>query len=134
MNPNVLISLKATKHCADAPSLRKSFPPGIFGNRRGNVLFIPGSCGSAGSVPEYLTANPSTNLTFFSNTSTGRGHVTNALLTALVEAKAGAEFKKILEDNAGFIEKNGGDVKTIRVFSPGEALLAYVLQPASPVV
>jgi len=123
--PNLIITFRGHSF-----SLNKSFPPDIFGNRNSHILFIPGSCGSAGSVPEYITKNPNTDIKTFSNTSTGRGQVTNAILDALIRESrkgSGRRFGAILKENEKYIESNGGSVSTIKVFSPGEMLLRYTL-------
>ena len=116
--------------------LKNNFPSDIFGNRPNQqILFIPGSCGSSGSTPEYIAANPQTDLRFISNTSTGRGEVTNAIIDALIETREPTLFSAILrrERLVKTIEDAGGSVGTIKVFSPGEALLHYVGPKPEPV-
>lgn len=123
-NQNMIITFRGHSY-----SLKTSFPSEIFGNNPGNILFIPGSCGSAGSVPEYLTKNPKTDLRFFSNTSTGRGQVTNAIVDLLLEQKKPREFSQLLKENSHKIVNAGGDrktIETIKMFNAGEALLYYV--------
>ena len=123
--PNLILTFRGHSY-----SLKNSFPSGIFKNKPGHVLFIPGSCGSAGSVPEYMAQNPKTDLRFFSNTSTGRGQVTNAILDALIDAAASGKrmpFSEILKTNEKRIIGSGGDPKTIKVFSEGEGLVTYMM-------
>ncbi len=119
--PNQIITFRG-----HSDSLLLSFPPGIFENKKSNILFIPGNCGSAGSTADYISKNPGTKLSFFSNTSTGRGQVTNALVDALLEEKRAVRFSDIIAKHGRQIVRNGGDPSTISAWSPGEALLAYV--------
>jgi hypothetical protein len=107
-------------------SLEANMPYETFGNKAGRYLFIPGSCGSAGSTPQYLDANPSTQLAFFSNTATGRGAVTNTLLDLVIEQKKPIEYPEILKKGEKRIAAHEGNVGEIKVFSPGEQILAYV--------
>ncbi|MEM3060611.1 MAG: hypothetical protein QXW70_03550 [Candidatus Anstonellales archaeon] len=107
-------------------SLLESFPYNIFGNKQVNILFIPGSCGSAGSTAEYIMSNQNTNLSFVANTSTGRGQVTNALVEIFLGIDKPTEFQKIKTDNESKISKYGGDVHTLTFSSEGELLLRYV--------
>jgi hypothetical protein len=90
------------------------------------VVFGDGSCGSSGSTSEYIKANKSTNLKFFSNTSTGRGQVTNAIIDVFMKTKSAKRFNELLKENTKYIEQNGGDVGTLKVFGPGEMMLRYV--------
>ena len=108
-------------------SLLNSFPTNIFNNREGNILFIPGSCGSAGSSAHYIMANPKTDLSFVSNTSTGRGQVTNKLVEIFLGINKKTEFAKVMQDSSKTIEAQGGDAKTLTFSSNGEMLLKYVL-------
>ncbi len=119
--PNMIATFRGHSY-----SLNDSFPPDIFGNREGHILFIPGSCGSAGSTPEYLSANPNTDLSFVSNTSTGMGQVTNSIVEALMGSPA-KEFQEIIADTTK-IEAHGGNVSTIKVWTKGESLIKYVQQ------
>jgi hypothetical protein len=107
-------------------SLKKNFPYDIFENTKGHILFIPGSCGSAGSTPEYICANPNTDLRCISNVSEGRGQVTNALVEALL-GSGKKPFEKVLADSTSAIAREGGSVSTLRVWSRGEELMRYVL-------
>ncbi|HSB46514.1 MAG TPA: hypothetical protein VLD37_00755 [Candidatus Bilamarchaeum sp.] len=107
-------------------SLAANMPPDVFGGRAGRYVFIPGSCGSAGSIPAYISSNPATDLRFFSNTSTGRGQVTNTLLELLLARRGSATFEAILRDGSRRITAAGGDVSLIRAVNPGECLLNYV--------
>lgn len=107
-------------------SLVENLPYDIFGNMPGNFLFIPGSCGSARSTPAYMMENPNTDIRFFSNTSTGRGQVTNAIIDIILEQKEQTLFSQMLLKGSEKIEKNEGELKTIKVFSAGEALLSYI--------
>ena len=137
-NPNAIITFRGHSF-----SLMGNFPPEIFGNKNGHVLFIPGSCGSSSSTPKYMAANPNTDLRFFSNTSTGRGQVTNVLVDILIGStrKKLAEFKSVngeyalyasptfenlIKENEAKIVSNGGDIGTIHVWTAGEGLLYYV--------
>ncbi|MBI5226959.1 hypothetical protein HY988_00090 [Candidatus Micrarchaeota archaeon] len=120
-NPNRTVTFRGHSF-----SLEKSFPYDIFGNGNGQIIFIPGSCGSSGSTAQYIANNPNTDLRFFSNTSTGRGQVTNAILDALIGTKTAAKFSDLLKKAEPQIAQNGGDLNTINVWSAGEALLAYV--------
>jgi hypothetical protein len=121
-NPNAIVTFRGHSY-----SLHDNVPPEIFENRQGNILFIPGSCGSSGAVPDYKQKNPQTSMVFFSNTSTGRGRVTETILSALLDPKsAGLKYSDILEKYAKQIEAAGGDIKTIQVYSLGEQLLDHV--------
>ena len=108
-------------------SLNDNFPANIFSNSTGNILFIPGSCGSAGSTADYLMANPNTNLNFISYTSTGRGEVTNIILSSLLNYSAPVEFAAAIADSAKTIESYETPISTIRFSSSGEQLIKYVL-------
>lgn len=117
-------------------SLAGNMPSNIFDNKEGNVLFIPGSCGSASSLPEYLSSNPNTNISSVSNTSTGRGQVTNALLSIFIdEAAAGRtdDYAKILDKNAGRIKNAGGDRSTLTAVALGELMLRYAYGNMKPI-
>ena len=129
-NTNMLLTFRGHSY-----SLNDNMPLNIFGNCGCNILFIPGSCGSAGSTPEYLAQNPATDIDFVSNTSTGRGQVTNALLDIFISEdariRAGGTprtYKEILNDsaNAKKIGQNGGDAATLKASSLGELLLEKV--------
>jgi len=113
-----------------AASLLPNMPNDFFGNRKGKYVFIPGSCGSAGSVPGYLVGNPDTDISFFSYPSTGRGQVTNTLVDLLLEQGGPAEFSKILESGKRRIEAWGGDAGMIRVRTAGDGLFLYVAAKA----
>ncbi|MCX6777632.1 MAG: hypothetical protein NT157_01985 [Candidatus Micrarchaeota archaeon] len=122
--PNLIITFRGHSY-----SLERNLPYDIFGNRKSKILFIPGSCGSAGHISSYMERNQKTELLFFTNTSTGMGQVTNAIIDALINARDGERFSDILQKNAAAIEKIGGDAKTIstlKVSTPGEVLLRYV--------
>lgn len=108
-------------------SLHANMPPSVFDNREGRYVFIPGSCGSASSVPEYIYSNPNTQMRFFSNTSTGRGNVTNVLVSLLTTQTTPAEFSSILAKGSSHIRAAGGDASQIKAFSNGEAMLYYVM-------
>lgn len=122
-NPSQILTFRGHSY-----SLTNSFPYGIFDNRDGNILFIPGSCGSAGSTPRYIVSNPKTDFIFISNTSTGKGQVTNALVEILIKAsrQPPQRFTDILLKNKSKIVSNGGKIETLKVYSLGEALLDYV--------
>jgi len=109
-------------------SLMENFPSDVFGNNGGNWLFIPGSCGSAGSTADYIMENPSTNISFVSNTSTGRGQVTNALVGIFLGIGKEIEFDKVKQLNSEAISRQGGDVSTLTFSSIGEMLLRYVFK------
>jgi len=108
-------------------SLEENFPSTIFSSHEGNILFIPGSCGSAGSTAAYIASSPKSNLSFVSNTSTGRGRVTDTILLSLLNTKKKEEFTSILADSSSTIEDFGGDLQTIKFSSQGEMLLRYAL-------
>jgi hypothetical protein len=118
--PNLIITFRGHSY-----SLKDNFPPDIFADKTSHVLFIPGSCGSSGSIPEYMAANPNTDITFFSNTSTGIGQVTNAIVTMLMDTKETEKFNLLLDRSSKSIADQGGDSKTIRAFGDGEMLLLY---------
>ncbi|MBU2477443.1 hypothetical protein KKG83_08315, partial [Candidatus Micrarchaeota archaeon] len=120
--PNLILTFRGHSY-----SLLNIFPYGIFENINSYKLFIPGSCGSAGSTPEYISSNPDTDLRFISNTSTGIGQVTNAIVQTLLDSDR-KSFDELIADSASAIKRNGGDPSTIKVFSTGELLLAYVLE------
>ncbi|MFH0817030.1 MAG: hypothetical protein V1909_00170 [Candidatus Micrarchaeota archaeon] len=120
-NPNMIISYRG-----ESFNLDKSFPYNVFGDRGGHILFIPGSCGSSNDKPEYMEANKNTDLRSFANTSTGRGQVTNTIIDALIRTIGRERFEDILKSIAADITANKGDINTIQVWSPGEALLKYV--------
>jgi hypothetical protein len=114
-------------------SLDRNIPSDIFGNSECNVLFIPGSCGSAHSVPDYIASNPRSNLAFIGNTSTGRGQVTNTIIDALIlehqkqiQGATRQDYSTILQDSSSTIEKQGGNIGSLKAASLGEHLLAYV--------
>ncbi|MCX6777833.1 MAG: hypothetical protein NT157_03015, partial [Candidatus Micrarchaeota archaeon] len=52
-NPNLIVSFRGHSF-----NLSDSFPDEIFGNKGGHILFVPGSCGSFGSIPHYISSNP----------------------------------------------------------------------------
>lgn len=119
--PNAIITFRGHSY-----SLTNNFPYDIFQNKDNHILFIPGSCGSAGSTAEYIMANPRTDIQFVSNNSTGKGQVTNAIIKELLESKE-QQFNKILQESAR-LEGYGTDIQTLRVWDKGEILLRYVLQ------
>jgi len=107
-------------------SLAENMPSNIFDNKEGNILFIPGSCGSAQAIPDYIKSNPNTNLAFISNTSTGRGNVTNAILGLLIDQAAlgkPTEYNSLLNKGEGKIASAGGDRKTLQASMLGEIML-----------
>ena len=109
-------------------SLSENFPNDIFKPFPGaNILFMPGSCGSAGSIPGYLSSNQ--NIDIIGNTSTGDGFVTNTVMELLIEeARKGGKrgYKEILFSGAKRIEKAGGDASTLAVSTWGDFLLKSV--------
>ncbi len=107
-------------------SLEENMPYDLFGNKPGKYLFIPGSCGSAGSIPDYMSANPATELAFFSNTATGRGAVTNTIIDLVAEQRKPIGFKEILVKGEKKIAALEGDIADIQVFNRGEQILSYV--------
>ncbi|MCX6771113.1 MAG: hypothetical protein NTX79_03590 [Candidatus Micrarchaeota archaeon] len=116
-------------------SLEKNLPDDIFGNCNCHILFIPGSCGSAGSTPKYISKNPKTSLTFIANTSTGRGQVTNALIEIMMvedlRIREGGKLRTYADmlnnrANSRIIKANGGDSATLTASSLGEQMLNYV--------
>jgi len=52
--------------------------------------------------------------------------VTNAIIDVLMKTKGSKKFDELLKENSKYIEQNGGDVSTIKVFGPGEMLLRYI--------
>lgn len=128
-NPSQIIVFRGHSYSLDGPD-RSNFPYDIFGNRFGQILFIPGSCGSAASTPLYINENPRTDLVFISNASTGRGRVTNVIVNALIDLAKNknqtTEFSAILASKSREIKRLGTDPDTIKVYSLGEALLDYV--------
>jgi hypothetical protein len=70
-------------------------------------------------------------LRFFSNTSTGRGQVTNAIIDLLLAQKEKITFEELMKKGTKKIEENDGDVNTIKAFSPVEALLCYIYMKMS---
>lgn len=109
-------------------SLYTNMPADVFGNRTGRYLFIPGSCGSASSVPEYIGQNPNTDIRSLSYISTGYGNVTNAMVLMFLEEQQPIEMASVLQKNARRIERAGGDADLIRIWRPGEGLLNYIAQ------
>jgi hypothetical protein len=109
-------------------SLFGNMPTNIFGNKDGEYVFIPGSCGSASSILEYVYGNPNTDLRTLSYISTGYGNVTNALVLMLLGQQTPVEFASLLQNNAGKIQAAGGDANLIRIWKPGEGLLNYIAQ------
>ena len=122
-NKNMVLAFRGHSY-----SLDESFPATTFANHDGNILFIPGSCGSSGSIPAYISNSPKTKFAFFSNTSTGRGQVTNyGILDGLIEAKAPATYRSILNARRKIIEANEGDINTIQTPDLlGAALMAHI--------
>jgi hypothetical protein len=121
--PNLILTFRGHSY-----NLPRNIPYDLFGNQEGHVLFIPGSCGSAGSTSEYMGKNPNTDLRFFSNTSTGRGQVTNAIVDALINTSKPTALQDVLQNARPAIERAGGDTATIKAWSAGQALLAYANQ------
>ncbi|MCX8195363.1 MAG: hypothetical protein N3G22_04645, partial [Candidatus Micrarchaeota archaeon] len=129
--PNMILTFRGHSY-----SLMDNIPLDIFGNRKGNILFIPGSCGSAGSIPNYMDRNPGTSIQFIANTSTGRGQVTNALVTILLnealsnkklnKKRTYIEIIKKDKENCLLVQNNGGDCNTLKVDSLGWQLINYV--------
>lgn len=115
-------------------SLTGSVPDDVFGNKKGRYVFIPGSCGSSAMIPLYIGKNPETDMRFFSNTSTGRGQVTNILVDMLLSQKSPTEFSKMLEGKAARISSAGGDAKQIGAYNRGEETLAYINRSTKPSV
>ncbi|MBU2476756.1 hypothetical protein KKG83_04760, partial [Candidatus Micrarchaeota archaeon] len=120
--PNMIVAFRG-----ESRSFLYTFPYGVFGNIFSHILFIPGVFGSLDLTPQYIYANPETDLRFISNTSTGNRQVTNAIVEALIESEK-KTFRNVIADSVVSIEKTGGDVSTIKVFSSGDLLLNYVLE------
>ena len=95
----------------------------IFQNSDFHILFVPGSCGSSDSIPNYVRNNPNTDLRAASNTSTGRGQVTNVLMSMFIETNSKTKFEDLLAKYSGRIKDAGGDPHTIKIRSKGEKLL-----------
>jgi hypothetical protein len=117
-------------------SLEANMPTDIFGNSpNAHILFIPGSCGSSGSVPLYLSSNPETDIDFVANTSTGKGQVTNALIDMFILAAASAQkdgYVKLINRYSSMIVAQDGDPKTLKASTPGEQMLENVFKIAPP--
>jgi hypothetical protein len=120
-NPNMILTFRGHSF-----SLRKNMPSDIFGNPSSHILFIPGSCGSSGTIPGYISQNQNTDLRMVSNSGLGRGQVTNELLRILIGRADQPSFDDLLKENANRIQALGGDVNTIKIWNNGEALLDFV--------
>jgi hypothetical protein len=120
-NPNMVITFRGHSY-----SLEESFPKDVFKGTDGHVLFIPGSCGSSGDIASYIEERGGTDLRFISNTSTGRGQVTNTLVDLAVGNRERTEFGTLIKKGEKKIRRWRGDMETIQVWTPGEALLNYV--------
>lgn len=112
----------------DSIHLTENMPDNIFGNRVGKYVFMIGSCGSAASAPGYVHANPATELKTISYTSTGRGVVTNVILSALLDQKNPIGFGELIQIRSAQIIAADGEPNLIRVWTRGEGLLTYVSQ------
>jgi len=112
-------------------SLAENMPSFIFANKAGRYLYIPGSCGSAGSTADYIYNNPNTDLRVFGNAGTGRGQVTNALVDMIISQKAPIELARMLRNNAAKIGAYGGSTEFISAWSPGEAVVYYTGAPSA---
>ncbi|MDD5337415.1 MAG: hypothetical protein PHS02_02935, partial [Candidatus ainarchaeum sp.] len=132
-HPNMIITFRGHSY-----SLENNFPSDVFGNKKGNMIFIPGSCGSSGAIPTYIASNSNTNINFFSYTSTGIGTNTDSLVDGLINARNGVKFHDILEEKkleiasnfnqAGVALKPDEAIKSISVWTGGESLLWFVLR------
>ncbi len=113
-------------------SLNDNIPPEIFGNVDANILFVMGSCGSSGAVPNYMEKNPKINFSFVSNESTGRAAVTQrGLIPALLDQKSsGKKYADVLKSREKEIKAGRGDLETIKTYDDGQWLLDYVLRNA----
>jgi len=127
-NPRMVLTFRGHSY-----SLEQNVPTNIFKNNpNADILFIPGSCGSAGSIVSYKNDNPQSKILFVANTSTGKGQVTNALIDILVgEARKPRQrsFDEIIkkdENNARLILEQGGNPNSQKVTTVGEELLDYV--------
>jgi len=114
-------------------SLEANMPKDIFGNNpNASVLFIPGSCGSVGSIPRYLAGNFKSDIRVVGNISTGMGQVTNSLIDIFIEEAARGKKRPFVEiiqgdgENRKKIEANGGTPEAIKSTSVGELLIAHV--------
>ena len=116
-------------------SLKSNIPYDIFDNNPdAQVLFIPGNCGSAGSVPDYMQANSKSDLSFIGYSSTGYGQVTNAILDILLSEAAAKRqklrsYEEIIKKNDFGMEKilqQKGDPSTIKTTTIGEQMLVHV--------
>ena len=121
---NIWLALRAHSY-----SLKNNAPASIFDNKEGNVLYIPGTCGSANSIPDYISSNPQTNLSTVSNNSTGRWKVTNTLFDIFIDEAASGkvmDYEKLLDLNEKRIADAGGDRETLAVSTLGEQTLKHV--------
>jgi hypothetical protein len=121
-HPSVIMSFRGHSF-----SLEYNFPNDIFQNAE-HVMFIAGSCGSTGSVVNYMSANPDVDIRFITNSSTGRGMVTNDIVDELIRPRNGPiDMAALMEMARPRIERDGGDFYTIKTWETGEGLAEYVL-------
>ena len=120
-------------------SLAENFPDSIFAPfPSSNILFMPGSCGSVGSIPSYLASNQF--MDTISNTSSGEGFITNTVMELLIEEARRDGHRLIKEilvsdkekpiSNAARIKKVNGDASTLSVSTWGDFLLKEIYHPS----
>ena len=90
--PNMVLTLSSHSF-----TVSENMPPDIFGNRKGNILFIPNSGGSVIEIPKYLEQNPATNIEFIANRGPGRSGNLEAIVNALISTKKPTPYKEILD-------------------------------------
>lgn len=110
-------------------SLDENIPADIFGNQDRRILFVPGSCGSSGALPDYLARNPKTTIQFISNSSTGRGQVTNAIIDGLLDSKRPESLQSVILSRLSEINRAGGDPHTLDTWTGGMSLLKFAMLP-----
>jgi len=120
-NPNMIISFDGHIY-----NIESNIPFNIFGDKKGHVLFVIGSCGSCGYIPWYMEANKSIDWQFFTTTTTGNVVFTNIIVSELINTIERKKLSDILTKIAPKIEASGGDANSVKACTPGETLLTYV--------
>jgi hypothetical protein len=111
---------------ADVIHLKENMPYDVFGNMDGKYLFINGVCGGAASDSGYISANTNTDLSIISNSSIGKGQVTNAQLGLFLRQTAPKSYADIIDSGREEIISKGGDQFSINTPTAGQGLLSYV--------